>query len=547
MANDIQQLTDLKNIDSSSFEQSEAYIQQILTETFPDRDYTVGTTLYWNVVVPLAAGAAALLTNGRLIQASLYLDNIRANPELATEEMASLLLKNYFVEAESGTRSTGQVEIVVSSLSSYVIQSGTQFTFDGLTYETTQTIYAYTSASQVTQANDRLVQPKSDGNYRFLVPVQASAIGASYFVRKGSVLSLSSAPRSFVKSVAASDISGGTDDESFSDLAARVPTTFAGQTFGSESNISSLVTGQFPGSKVSVTGMGDQEMLRDKHNILGVSTGGMQDVWVATQTNAAKAQYTWTATLVNTVSKLWRLTVPASDVPGVYVALEVYPEGSDQSGISISSQSRGYSLPTSGYKPIVESGAEAAFSKYQTLTIEFVDNVSNHAGLSAGDTASYDVTVLEMPLIEDISNFFVTNKYFHRASNTLVRGAVPCVVSISAVVRLLDSDFEQSISLAQLKSEIITRVYSLGFDYGVLSSSLIHDVIHDYLTGRSNVASTEMVLQGDIYAPNGEKLILRSDNELRIPSEPAKQVTPRTTVFLVDSDSIDISFERVET
>jgi len=207
---------------------------------------------------------------------------------------------------------------------------------------------------------------------------------------------------------------------------------------------------------------------------------------------------------------------------------------------------RGYWLPTGDYQPILDNGMEAAFSAYQMLTVTFVDTLTNHAQLGAGDTQDYDVTVFDMPLIDEINDFLTDVDRVAPTTNVLVRGAVPCVTTISMRIRLRDSDFEDDIDVDGLRGALINRIYALGFDYGVLSVSHVMDVAHDYISGRSDVGGTTVTLRGEILAPSGDRLILSDGQEITIPERPEIQVTPRNTLFLTDSSRIDIQFIRVE-
>jgi hypothetical protein len=127
-----------------------------------------------------------------------------------------------------------------------------------------------------------------------------------------------------------------------------------------------------------------------------------------------------------------------------------------------------------------------------------------------------------------------------------VRAAVPCVTQISLQVRLLDSDSLTDTEIADMKQAIVGKVAARGFGYGVLSSSIIVDAVHNYISGRSDVGANTVTLRGDIYAPTGEILVLEGQ-EIRIPNEPSKMVTKNNTIFLTDVSRIDIAVMTVET
>jgi hypothetical protein len=152
-----------------------------------------------------------------------------------------------------------------------------------------------------------------------------------------------------------------------------------------------------------------------------------------------------------------------------------------------------------------------------------------------------------MPLISDIDDFLTDVSRVDIGTDLLVRAAVPCVTNISMLIRLLDGDYEDQIDQDGLKEALISRIYGLGFGYGILSVSNVMDIAHDFLTGRSDVGGTTVTLRGEIIAPTGDLLRFTDGREIRIPDRSDLLVTPRTTVFLTDASRIDIQFTRIDT
>jgi hypothetical protein len=290
--------------------------------------------------------------------------------------------------------------------------------------------------------------------------------------------------------------------------------------------------------------MGDPELLRDRHNPMGLSSGGHTDVWVATQRELTEETQELEAQLVDLTARRWRIVLDRESAAGVYDLTDVQVPGGQP--LTINSIVRGYSVPTTGYRPAIYDAAEAAFSAYQTLTLEFTDVAQDLSGLTVGDTRIYHVGVRRMANIRELTDQLLSEQLVGPFDNPLVRAVVPCVTSISLVVRLLDADYESAIDQQGMREAILGRVHSIGLGYGVLSSSIILDAVHDYLSGRSDVGATAVTLRGDIVAPTGERMVIGDGRELRVPDLPEKQVTRNTTKFFTDSNKIDIQFTRVE-
>ena len=544
---DVSVLGDLNGVSQSALTQGEAYVRQLVAENHPERKFGVGSTFYWGLVAVHAQLSGLHLANVEAVVNSLFLSGIKNNPDAVTPELTALALSNYYVSAVDATNATGTLTVIVNRLTSYAVPVGTNFIFNGFVYQNTQAIYAYTNAAQVGQVNDRLLTPRSDGTWQFTVPVRAVTPGAISFVPQGSQLTYENPPSNLVSVEATTDISGGSDTETVADLISRIPDTLAAQTFGSRVSTAALINGQFPGTKSATTGFGDAEMVRDTHNPLGMSTGSMVDVWVNTQPALASKAFTAIGTLLNSTQKLWELQVPATEVAGLYQVTGVRPTGNAGQLIVPGQDIRGYSVDfDADYVPMIGAAIEAGFSPVQTVTVRFTDTLTNHVALANGATQEYEVRASYQPLVQEISNFLTAADRVGPEVNVLVRGAVPCVTSISLNVRLLDADFEQDIDVDGIKSAIINRVYNIGFGYGTLSSSFIMDIIHDYLTGRSDVGATTVTIRGDIVAPNGQRLFLQDDQEIKIPERPDLQVSSKTTVFLTDTSRINIQFTRID-
>jgi len=544
----VQLLGSISGLTADQYEQAEAYIRQLMVEEYPDRNFGRGSTMHWALIHPGAQISAVQLENAELITSSMLLKAMRDDPDSVDPDLATLALSNYFITPGEATNAQGTVTVVVSTRTTYVLPSGTVFSSNNLQYVTTQAYYVYTNEGQVTQSNDRLLQQRSDGKWQFTVPVQAESGGLRYFLPQNSTLTMQNAPAEVVTVVSASDISGGTDAEGLVEVIDRIPDTLAIEDFGSRVNIAALVSANFPNTKTAVIGMSDPELHRDTYNLAGIANGGMADVYVATQSAIGTRTIQVDAELLNSTTREWRMVIPLSELAGLYAIESLVPVGTTQETTAIKPHTveRGYWLPTGDYVPILENGMQAAFSAYQTITILFTDSISNYTDLVTGSEQEYAVTVFDMPLIDDINSFLTDVDRVAPTTNVLVRGAVPCVTDISMLIRLRDSDFEDAIDVDGLRSALISRIYSLGFGFGVLSVSHVMDVAHDYITGRSDVGGTTVTLRGEILSPSSERLVLNDGQEIRIPDRPDIQVTKRNTLFLTDSSRIDIQFTRVE-
>lgn len=540
--NPIPIITDLSNVTPQNYAQAEAYIQALLTESFPARDFGIGSGLYWTVVVPAAVAIASNQENSYLTANSLNLSAVKAFPGFANQELADLLLSNYYVSRQQGAVSRGTVTYVVNRQSTYAVLSGATLTAYGLQYTVPTSIFAYPDATQVTGASDRVLVKRSDGNYQFSVPVEAVDPGSAYFVPSGAPLAPSSPPSGVISVVAETDIAGGVDEQTLADLMSQVPTKFAASTWGSRATVRALITDLYPQAHAGIVGFGDPEMVRDRHNPLAISLGGFADVWSSTQQTVGRDTRTMKASYIeDSEGGFWRIVLGVDDAAGIYQVRRVSEVGGPS--LEITSQTRTWDVPALPGAPLIYTADEAAFTSYQILTIDFLDDEPE----SDEEEKEYEIGVIWMPGIKDLTDQLTSPEALDPTVNVLVHGVIPCLTSVSLKVRLLDADFEDTIDEVGIREAIVSRINRIALGFGVMSASVVLDSIMDFLSGRSDVSGTTVTLRGEIIAPDGANLILGDDRELVIPDLPTRQISKNTTKFFTDNSLIDVRFERVST
>jgi hypothetical protein len=118
----------------------------------------------------------------------------------------------------------------------------------------------------------------------------------------------------------------------------------------------------------------------------------------------------------------------------------------------------------------------------------------------------------------------------------LVRAAVPCFTKISFTIRKEANTL--TIDTDAIKRALVEEIQKIGFS-GQLHSSVINGVTHRFLTGRQAVSEIDMF--GRIRRPDGSIQYIRDSAILKIPEDPGRAVTGRTTAFLVGPNDISIS------
>jgi hypothetical protein len=298
---------------------------------------------------------------------------------------------------------------------------------------------------------------------------------------------------------------------------------------------------------VSTIGFGDAEQIR-YHSLFPVAAGNRLDVYVRPQGIPDSKRLVKEAVLVGRQDGggLWQVSITRDDAPGFYDIEKVIkasvaaPES--QTGHLVVQDNRGYDLSDDGtnFLPDITTYEEAAYSKYQTAVVRFVD-LSTSPDLPEGTTEDYALYVRAMPLIKSAQGFLGGRDVRPTAGDVLVKAAIPCDLKLSFVIYKKVS--EADISVAAIQQAVATRVNSLGFSSS-LSASFLHSVIHSFLREGQTVSAIELF--GAIRRPDGTKKYIRAFDSLEIPSEPSKMVSSRTTAFILDPENVAISVQNVD-
>jgi len=309
--------------------------------------------------------------------------------------------------------------------------------------------------------------------------------------------------------------------------------------------MSALLRERFPTVVAdSIIGFGDAEMLRDQHSILPISFGGRVDWYIKTSELPENIGLTVEATLISKSvadgSGVWQFSVTSDMAPAFYDVRNIrLPTQAEITGsFDVTNRIRGYAIAAvSGLlTPDIDNSIEAAFSRYQTASVQFRDPVTITDTLTVGATAEYTVTLRSMPGVADIQASMSARDTRNYAGDLLVKAAVPCFLSVSFTL-----EGKSGLRLpeaADIKSDLTQFVNRLGFT-GRLYGSQLLERIHSFLP--SGVAVSNLDMFAKILKPDGSVHTMRSSTTISIPNLPDEMVSPRTVCFILDQDDIAIS------
>jgi hypothetical protein len=274
-------------IDSADVTDAENFLEEYLTDSIEDGDFSKGTALRDLTVGALAAVFAYLKKENAIVKNMQSLETVEnAVDETDTEALddaVTAILSNWFISRKAGAKARGSILCHVSQLTDVFIRTSVKF------YKTANLSFVVDSSDTYFVAKEDLIPViNSDGDiteYQFTVPVVATGTGEGYNISPGLFVSFDSF-NPYVTIVENLDtFAGGKGVETTQEILSRAPTAISVRNLINQKSIQAVLGEEFPELKrIMVAGYGDTEMTRDV--LTGVSThlavhvGGATDVYL---------------------------------------------------------------------------------------------------------------------------------------------------------------------------------------------------------------------------------------------------------------------------
>jgi hypothetical protein len=543
------QVTSIDSLDTARVQELLATFKQFVKERHPEVELSRGVfhdlVLYFNSVL----NAAVQENISRVLQSNSLLA-ISQNPDLADPVLVDQVLSNFNLTRSGGAAAVGDVIVVVNQAVPTQINSAIRLTANGVTFYPTRTFVGVPPGDSAAADGSRAMVAVGDGTYAFKITVFATEIGATGNIPRGTKLVPDIAPNNVAAMAAATDFIRGADAPTNAEYIAKLPDGLAAKTIGGRRSFTSFIRAQPEFQNIrhmSVIGFGDAEQKRDQHGLFPVSGGGRVDIYAQTHDIAQKVDHLLEALYIGpvnpgdlTAGTIWQITFTKNTAPGFYAVTRIAKlNDTENTGYEIISSVPGYNLDGNEFTPDIQSNVESAYTRYKTLTVQFVDADTQLTGLTPRQSkAIYAVTTIGLPLIGELQDFISGADSRCRTADVLVKAAVPCFTSISFKVRRAANEVNPD--FAAMKREIVTAVSKIGFA-GQLSASVISSAAHKYLSGQQ--ALSELDIFGRILRPDGQIVYLRNNERIIVPNDPENLVSPKTVVFFVSEADIEIAPE----
>ena len=534
------------DIDPELIEQSKEYLRQLLAEEFPSMDLTQSRVFHDNLLLPAAILHSVNREDYDRLRRSFSPVEIQEDPALADDEIVDSVYANYGIERYTGDKATGLIAIIIEDSVTTAVPETTIFTANGFDYVVDQPYIGVTTQDAVVSDQERLITERTDGTFVFTVPVTAEQTGEVYRTRRGARFTASPSIPGTIELQAAADFEGGNAAETNAELAERASAGIAPRVFSGRIQVESLFREELPTLRaVSQVGLGDPEMLRDRHNIFAMSNGGKADLYVQTADVPNEIKLVKECTYIG--DQEWQFTILRDDAPGFYLVTAVVEKDltNFQGSLEITDEVRGTDLTkeTDWVQQIEDGQLESAYSRYQTAVVKFTDPTTAD-NVAVGTKVEYDVYVSVMSDIKLLNDLTVERGRRPEGGDYLVRAAVPAYMSVSLLV--LQRSGTQTPDSDAIKQAVASRINSLGFSTGRIDSALVIDAAMGALETRGTAVIQPLDMQAFIYPPDTVplgRLWLRDPNLLEIPDLPERGVTQRTTVFYLPIDAIAVDIQ----
>jgi hypothetical protein len=485
-------ITTLEDIDQEAFDSAEAVILQLLRENAPELDLRRGTALRDLLVRPAAQFHALNDTRIEELRASQSLAVMEANPDSINETIADSILSNLAYERQSGSLSTGSTQFQVNEFKEYFLGAGYQVRdANDRVYQTTQDWTVRTGTVDNPAIEVQLIVVSAETNeYFFVLPMQALEDGTQYDVQEGEAFSAVSQNIAGVVQISAyTSFTGGTNEESVTEAIANLENALSHRAFESQTSINAKLRENFSDIyAVSAVGYANPAQLRDKHNIMGVAAGNKVDIYVRSYRAPNAELLSKVGTKVS--DGVYTFDITPEDAAGFFRIRSITPIGTTVEGVILPPQpgigSLQYTLQreATGLNGTYHdfgtdnTAVETAFSIWQKGVVTVVNVPAFLEGGAAvyPDEVTFRVELYTPPSLMSMQNYVDDPLVRNQEADQVVRGAIPCFVTVEATIFRRQS---ASVDLDALTNSIADLINGKDFNEP-LPVSQVTAVCHQY-------------------------------------------------------------------
>ena len=465
-------------------------------------------------------------------------------------------LENYRIKRTTGQRSVGLVRLIFRDNAMYNFSSHDVFTAKGINFTPTG-VFGISPAGRVAYGqNEQVLQALDDGTYTATIELISEDISLAANLPAGTQLVSVNRPHSaLLEAVVIESFVGGVQEDTLNTLLPQLIDGIASPVLTSRVNISAQIKAlpDITVQDISMIGAGDIESVRDKHGLFAVSQGGRGDIYVRTAPALLTRTISKTCRLVRVMdadTAVYSCSLSRTDAPAAYQITDINSDVS-ANGLAVISDVRGVDLTGLRYAPDIINYVEGAFSSFQTITMEFVDDgMSRYRGVeNFPETAEYKITYEYQPHIDTIQNYCGNRNNIAVMGDLLVKAAIPCKTSVSFSVGFQSGQTAPDVN--SLIAPVINTISSTGF-MNILPASVIIEAVQKLLPDGMFVS--DFIMSGSLLLPVmvSEQREYGTVQALQQVSSAEKEelsfnvpphATANTVCFFTDANSVHITLK----
>jgi hypothetical protein len=525
-------------ISSDEFDSARQFVDAVLLAHNPALDLSSGSALEGLMVDGEAYMVAIEQARMDQLEAALSLQSIVSGTVTVDDSYVDSLVSNYFITRNQATNGTGPVNIIVNTPIPYQIPSGFSFTAGLVSFATTQgfQVYPPSSSGVAESATTRIMTARSDGTFQFTITVIAAVTGVAGALTAGTALTIQNPLTGMVLANVASDFTGGTSAETNASLLNRAAAGVTAKVLAGPAHIQAMIAEEFPGTTVSVVGVGSPLMTRDRGNLFGLSTGGKIDIYCRSSAVPSTRTVTLPGTVTNGSAKTVVIPIPYATGIGAYRVTGIRPTGVVGIGGMVPSSYTINPYLQTTFVPFIRTWQDCSFSANAVMSIVFTDTLSI-GSLTTNQIIQYDVDILWMPNIQNLAIFATSDQV--RTGDILVKAATPCTVVVNTTVRVAPLTPPPLVS--DLQNAISAAINAVPMGTASLSSFVVHKAISPLLQGGDVIGTT---LRGVIYSPAFVDIAIPTSAALVIPTDLTtvqQGVSPANTFFTCPPSQVGVT------
>jgi len=544
----------LDDIDQDAFNAAEAEILEMMRTAAPNLDARRGTAIRDLLVRPAAQYFALDAARIAALRETFSLKLVEESPETADSETVDNLLANMAYVRKAGTKARGSVAFYTDELKNYYIPEAFTVEDSGQSSYLTEQNWTVRIDAVADPATEVQLTPVAgeEGKYVFVLPLVAENTGSSYAVQSGAALTMLSAQISGITSAEAyTDFTGGAAQEEIADALASLEASLSHRAFESQASITAKLQQDFASVyAVSAVGYANAAQLRDKHNLMGVAVGNKVDIYARTFRAPYLVLLNKTGTKIS--DGVYQFTLTPSEAAGFYRVRSIIAVGTTTEGVVLAEQPgigslaftvarAAYGLSGTFHDFDPDNGAiETAFSAWQqaVITVSGVSSFVEDGQAVYPDTAVFKTEIYVPPDLLALQVAVDDATVRNQEADQVVRGAIPCFISLQATVYRLQSATVDLLEVADTLADYInSRDFNASLTVSQLSA-IFHsfDIVRVALDSKS---SAGMRLTGEITAADGTIIEISGDSlDISAVASPELLVSADTVVFAVDLRNI---------